>query len=73
MRIGEALRDLGRKEAGDEKPDESVDGVFSRGGIDFLEADEGKGDAEGDGRLDIAHRREGRERGDAQEDSDGAV
>ena len=65
VRVGKTLRDLGRKEAGYEKPDEGVGSVLLRGRFEFFAADEGKGDAEGDGCLDIAHRSEGAERDDA--------
>ena len=65
MCIGETLRDLGTKETGKKKPNKSKNGIFLRCRINFFVADEGKGDAEGDGCLDIAHRSEGAERDDA--------
>ena len=53
--IGEALRDLGRKETGDKEPDEGVDGVFSRFRVDFHESQKDKYEPERYCRYEVAH------------------
>ena len=69
VRVRKTLGNLRRKEAGEEKPDERVDGVFPGWRFHLFESEEDEGYPEGYGCYNVSHRRECGKRRDSQDDA----